>query len=476
MSAVATATRTRAPEAPERGAIPRERVELLCDPGSFMPLRSGVLSDSGGAAGDGVLAGAGALDGRPVYCYAQDPKMKGGSLGSSHADSIVRVMRLAGDAGAPVVGFVESGGARLQEGHAALSGYGRIFRASVELSDRVPQVSVVAGVSAGGGAYSPALTDFVVMTEDARMFLTGPQIVREAMGEDVGMAELGGPGVHAGNGVCQLVAANVPEAVGLTRELLSFLPARIGARVASMPSRPANGADPGAPVPSDPRKVYDVRDVVAAVADDGRLLELDERWARSMVTGFARIEGRAVGVIANQPRRLGGVIDAEAAEKGALFVNRCDRFGIPLVVLVDTPGFMPGTRQEDAGVIRYGAQLLRAFAAARVPKLTVVLRKAYGGAVITMNSRGLGADMVFAWPGAEIGIMAARQAVGIVERRAIAAAPEPDATRDSLAAAYAGEHLSATTAAASGFVDEVIAPGETRRRVAWALGALEGVR
>jgi acetyl-CoA carboxylase carboxyltransferase component len=453
---------------------PRERVELLCDPGTFMPLRSGIVSESGGAAGDGVLAGAGSLGGRPVYCYAQDPKLKGGSLGASHADSILRVMRLAGEAGAPVVGFVESGGARLQEGHDALNGYGRIFRASVELSALVPQVSIVTGVSAGGGAYSPALTDFVVMTEEARMFLTGPQIVREALGEDVGMDELGGPDIHGGNGVCQLAAPDVPGAVELTRELLSFLPSRIGDGVAPLVPAPPDGNDPGASVPDEARRVYDVRDVIASIADSGRLLELDERWARSMVTGFARIEGRAVGVIANQPRRLGGVIDAEAAEKGALFVDRCNRFGIPLVVLVDTPGFMPGTRQEGAGVIRYGAQLLRAFAAATVPKITVVLRKAYGGAVITMNSRGLGADMVFAWPGAEIGIMAARQAVGIVERRTIAAADEPERVRDSLADDYAGEHLTATTAAASGFVDEVIEPHDTRRRLDWALGALEG--
>jgi acetyl-CoA carboxylase carboxyltransferase component len=471
-----TATATRSPvvgngQPPAIGEIPRERLELLCDPGTFMPLRTGV-----GGAGDGVLAGAGALAGSPLYCYAQDPKHKGGSLGGAHADSIVRVMRLAGDAGAPVVGFVESGGARLQDGHAALDGYGRIFRASVDLSQQVPQVSVVAGVSAGGGAYSPALTDFVVMTDSARMFLTGPQIVREALGEDVEMAELGGPSVHETNGVCQLVAADVPEAVVVTRELLSYLPARIGESVPLVPSVAPTGADPGETVPADPRRIYDVRDVVAQIADGGRMLELDEKWARSMVTGFARIEGRSVGIVANQPRRLGGVIDAEAAEKGALFVDRCDRFGIPLVVLVDTPGFMPGTRQEGAGVIRYGAQLLRAFAAARVPKLTVVLRKAYGGAVITMNSRGLGADMVFAWPGAEIGIMAARQAVGIVERRRLAAADDPDELRAGLAEEYAEEHLTASTAAASGFVDEVIAPPETRTRVAWALRVLEGRR
>jgi acetyl-CoA carboxylase carboxyltransferase component len=461
----------REPEREEVRDIPRERLELLCDPRSFMPIRTAAAGN-----GDGVLAGAGSLVGRPVYCYAQDPSHKGGSLGGAHADSIVRVMRLAGDAGAPVVGFVESGGARLQDGHAALDGYGRIFRASVDLSQQVPQISVVAGVSAGGGAYSPALTDFVVMTDSARMFLTGPQIVREALGEDVEMAELGGPAVHETNGVCQLVAKDVPAAVEVTRELLSYLPARIGAPVPMLEPVAAPGADPGASVPEDPRRIYDVRDVVSAIADGGRMLELDERWARSMVTGFARIEGRSVGIVANQPRRLGGVIDAEAAEKGALFVDRCDRFGIPLVVLVDTPGFMPGTKQEGAGVIRYGAQLLRAFAAARVPKLTVVLRKAYGGAVITMNSRGLGADMVFAWPDAEIGIMAARQAVGIVERRKLAAADDPDRLRAGLADAYAEEHLTASTAAASGFVDEVIAPAETRARVGWALHVLEARR
>ncbi len=466
MSATATAPR----EAPAAD-VPRERLEHLCDPGSFMPLRSAVAG-----AGDGVLAGAGSIAGQPLYCYAQDPAHKGGSLGASHADSIVRVMELAGDAGAPVVGFVESGGARLQEGHAALAGYGRIFRASVELSHRVPQVSIVAGVSAGGGAYSPALTDFVVMTDAARMFLTGPQIVREALGEEIGMEELGGPAVHGGNGVCQLVAADVPAAAALTRELLSYLPRRLGPGPEPVAAVPPPTADPGAAVPADGRRVYDVREVISALADDGRSLELDERWARNMVTAFARVEGRAVGIVANQPRRLGGVIDAEAAEKAALFVDRCDRFGLPLLVLVDTPGFMPGSRQEDAGVIRYGAQLLRAFAGARVPKLTVILRKAYGGAVITMNSRGLGADMVFAWPEAEIGIMAARQAVGIVERRQIAAADDPETLRDRLAGAYAGEHLTAPAAAASGFVDEVIEPVETRRRVAWALGSLEGRR
>lgn len=453
---------------------PSERLEALCDPGTFRPLRTGVLSLRTGdraLPGDGVLAGAGQVGGRPVFCYSEDPSFMGGSLGEAHAETIVRVMRLAGQAGAPVVGFVESGGARLQEGHASLAGYGRIFRESVALSGRVPQISIVTGVSAGGGSYSPALTDFVVMTERARMFLTGPRVVREALGEEVSMEDLGGPGVHGRNGVCQLVVADEAAAAEAARELLAHLPSAIGETTPrARPGTPS--ADPSAPVPADPRRVYDVRRVISAVVDDGDAFEISADWARNMVTALARVDGRPVGVIANQPRRLGGVIDAVAAEKGALFVNACDRFGLPLVVLVDTPGFMPGRRQEEAGVIRHGASLLRAFAGARVPRITVVLRKAYGGAVITMNSKDLGADMVFAWPQAEIGIMAAGQAVGVVHRRRLAEA-EGDALLAELSAAYADEHLTAGAAAASGFVDEVIDPGETHDRLAWALASLE---
>jgi acetyl-CoA carboxylase carboxyltransferase component len=461
----------------ERGSEPRERLEELCDPGSFAPLRTAVTSphlDSPAGAGDGVVAGAGRVGGRPIFCYAQDPAFMGGSLGVAHADSIVRVMELASRAGAPVIGLIESGGARLQEGHGALSGYGRIFRASVALSKRAPQISIVTGVSAGGGAYSPALTDFVVMTEEARMFLTGPQIVHEALGERVSMEDLGGPRVHSQNGVCDLVAADSTEATSLTRLLLAFLPQRFddGAAPLAQPTPPPAIA-PDGPVPVQARKVYDVRHVADAIVDEGSMLELSRSWARNMVTAFARIDGRAVGVLANQPRRLGGVIDAVAAEKAAIFVQACDRFGLPLVVLVDTPGFMPGTRQEAGGVIRHGASLLRAFAAARVPKVTLILRKAYGGAVITMNSKDLGADLVFAWPQAEIGIMAARQAVGIVHRRDLATVEHRDTALAELAAGYADEHLRAEAAAASGFVDEVIEPWQTRERLAWALASLE---
>jgi acetyl-CoA carboxylase carboxyltransferase component len=463
------------PAAPEHVALtPRQRLETLCDPGSFRPLRTGVRSGRAGdraEAGDGVLAGAGTAGGRPVFCYSEDPAFMGGSLGEAHAETIVRVMRLAGRGGAPVVGFVESGGARLQEGHAALAGYGRIFRETVALSARVPQISIVTGVSAGGGAYAPALTDFVVMTERARMFLTGPQVVREALGEECSMDELGGPAVHNANGVCQLVVADEFAAARQARRLLGYLPAPIGSAPRRELALPASQASPD--VPAEARRVYDIRNVIETVVDGGEMLELCAGWARNMVTALARIDGRPVGVIANQPWRLGGVIDAAAAEKGAQFVSMCDRFGLPLIVLVDTPGFMPGRRQEQAGVIRQGAALLRAFSAASVPRLTVVLRKAYGGAVITMNSKELGADMVFAWPGAEIGIMASTQAVGIVERRRIAASDDDDLAGE-LARAYASEHLTADAAAASGFVDEVIEPEQTRETLAWALGSLEG--
>jgi acetyl-CoA carboxylase carboxyltransferase component len=311
------------------------------------------------------------------------------------------------------------------------------------------------------------------MTESARMFLTGPRVVEAVLGERISMEELGGPAVHGVNGVCQLVAADDAEAIAQARELLALLPARIGEGAPQAGIAEPPDPDPARSVPAEPRRVYDVRDVARALADGGRLLELCGGWARNMVTALARIDGRPVGFVANQPWRLGGVIDAAGAEKAARFVATCDRFRIPLVALVDTPGFMPGGAQERAGVIRHGASLLRAFAAATVPKLTLILRKAYGGAVITMNSRDLGADLVFAWPQAEIGIMAARQAVGIVHRRRIESAPDPAASLAELESAYAEEHLDAGAAAAAGFVDEVIDPRESRTRLAWALAALE---
>lgn len=456
---------------------PLERLEALCDPGSLDVIRSSVLSTRIGQLarpGDGVVAGLGRVGGRPIACYAQDTTFLGGSLGEAHAETIDRLLQLAGRSRLPVVSVIESGGARMQEGTAALYGYGRIFRQNVLLSGRVPQISVIAGLAAGGGCYSPALTDFVVMTEDAAMFLTGPAVVRDVAGEDVGVLELGGRGVHERNGVCDFVTPGERSALDLVRRLLRYLPQHAGGELPQAAGAAPRLADPGECVPSSPRNVYDVRTVCDGIVDADSLLEVAPRWARSVVTAFARIDGRPVGVVANQPRHVGGVLDTESSQKAARFVASCDAFGLPLLVLVDTPGFMPGTRQERAGVIRFGATLVRAFAVATTPRVTVVLRKAYGGAFIAMNSRGLGADLVFAWPGAEIGVMGAHPATGIIHRRELAAADDPDAQREVLSAAYAQEHLGADVAAAGGFVDEVIEPEETRARVAGAFAAMAG--
>ncbi len=461
--------------APPRRLAPYERLEALCDPGSIEVLRSRVISDRLGARatpGDGVIGATATVEGRPIACYAEDGSFLGGSLGERHADTVVRVLQIAGRARIPVVAFVESGGARMQEGTAALAGYGRIFKETVTLTGVVPQISVVSGASAGGGAYSPALTDLILMTEDAAMFLTGPGVVREALGEEVDAASLGGPRVHDRNGVCHLVVADETQAAARVRELLSYLPACAGEPPPRAEPCDPELDDPGAVVPAEPRSSYDVRRPLEGIVDAGSMLELFPKWARNVVTALARIEGNPVAIVANQPRHLGGVLDAAASDKAARFINFCDSFGLPLLAVVDTPGFMPGTRQERAGVIRYGASLVRAFASARVPKLTVVLRKAYGGAYITMNSRDLGADLVLAWPDAELGIMSARGAVGIVNRRELRLAADPAAERERLADAYAHEHLRAEAAAAGGFIDELVEPVDTRRRVAGALRAL----
>jgi acetyl-CoA carboxylase carboxyltransferase component len=454
---------------------PLERLEALCDPDSIQLVRGAVLSRRMAdktRAGDGVIGAMGRVDGRPIACFAQDPSYLGGSLGEAHADTICRVLEQAGRARVPVVGFVESAGARLQEGVAALSGYGRIFKAHTVLSGQVPQISVICGASAGGGSYAPALTDIVVMTKQASMFLTGPGVVREVTGEDVDGTTLGGPRVHDRNGVCQIIAEGDLDAAWLVRDLLDYLPQHAGARPQRWPTVDPPGTLPDASVPDEARKVYDVRDVLRTLVDGGRVLELNARWARNVVTAYARIDGRSVGIVANQPKFLGGALNADAACKAARFVNSCDAFGLPLVVLVDTPGFLPGKAQEAGGVIRHGAKLVHAFAAASVPRVTVVLRKAFGGAFIAMNSRELGADLVLAWPRAQMGVMGPKQAVDLVHRREIAAADDPQRARDRFADRYAAEHLTAASAAAEGVVDEIVAPSETRTRLMGALRTL----
>ena len=454
---------------------PLERLEALCDPGSLQLVRSAVLSRRMGEktrAGDGVAGGMGRVDGRPVACFAQDPSYLGGSLGESQADTICRVLDQAGRARVPVVGFIESAGARLQEGVAALSGYGRIFKAHTALSGVVPQISVICGASAGGGSYAPALTDIVVMTKAASMFLTGPGVVKEVTGEQVDGTDLGGPRVHERNGVCALVADSDLDAAWLVRDLLDYLPQHTNAEPVQWPTIEPPAVAPDAYVPDEPRKVYDVRDVMRTIADGGRVLELNERWARNVVTAYMRIDGRAVGVVANQPKFIGGALNAEAACKAARFVNSCDAFGLPIVVLVDTPGFLPGLKQEAGGIIRHGAKLVHAFAAASVPTFTVVLRKAFGGAFIAMNSRELGSDLVLAWPQAQLGVMGPKQAVDLVHRRDIAAADDPAAARDRYADRYAAEHLTAASASEEGVIDEIVAPPDTRNRLVSALQTL----
>ncbi|HEX8744232.1 MAG TPA: carboxyl transferase domain-containing protein [Thermoleophilaceae bacterium] len=463
---------------PDLQLEPHELLALLCDTGTIRPLDASIEGrppNGRATAVPGVTAVTGSVGGRPVVCYAYDRRVVGGSLGSAQADVIVHALMHATRTGAPVLAFVDSGGARLQEGGAALAAYARVFRATVAASGRVPQISIVTGVAAGGASYAAALTDFVVMTRRASMFLTGPAIVHTACGEAVDTVELGGARVHERNGVCHFVVPTDVDATFLARELLDYLPQRAGARAPRRPAVPPPGGEPDATVPSAPRAVYDIREPIAAIVDGGRMLELAPRWARNVVTGFCRLDGRSVGVLANQPRTLGGILESEGAAKAARFVRTCEAFGLPLVVFVDTPGFMPGTNHERRGIIRHGAKLLHAFAQATVPRVTVVLRKAFGGAYISMNAAGLGADLVLAWSGAQIGVMDPHSAVRILHRRELDRAEGPDGPLEALAQDYADEHLRAEVAAEERLVDVVIPPSETRARLIEGL-AVHGER
>jgi acetyl-CoA carboxylase carboxyltransferase component len=419
--------------------------------------------------GDGVVTGPARIHGRPVEVFAQDPTALGGSLGEVHAAKIAAGLDRAARVRCPVVGLLDSGGARIQEGIAALDGYGSIFYRNVALSGRVPQISVVLGPCAGGAVYSPALTDVVIMQRDkAHMFVTGPRVVRAVTFEDVSLADLGGADLHAQtSGVAHLVADDAAHALDLTRQVLGYLPSSCH----DLPpvEQPRDTA-PLPRVPDDHREPYDVRRVIDGVVDRGTFLELHEQFAENVVVGFARVEGRSVGVVANQPLVLAGCLDIEASEKAARFVRLCDAFGVPLVTLVDVPGFLPGTGQEASGIIRKGAKLLYAFAEATVPRVTVILRKAFGGAYIVMNSKSLGADAVFSWPGAEIAVMGAEGAVDVIHRRVIADEPQ---RRAELLAQYRAEAMDPSVPAERLSVDEVIDPSETRGRVAATLRSLE---
>jgi acetyl-CoA carboxylase carboxyltransferase component len=470
---------TPTPAAAQRSRMPVvwERVDGLVDRGSFTEL--GSLARPGAGAygmprrpppGDGVVTGLGRVDGRSIALFAQDPTVYGGSLGEMHARKISRILAHAERARTPVVGILDSGGARIQEGVAALDGYGEIFRANVRLSGRVPQVSIVMGPCAGGAVYSPALTDIVIMQRNrAQMFLTGPRVVQAVTFEEVTAAELGGADLHAKHsGVTHLVAPDAAAALDLARRVLSYLPTSCWE---PPPVRQPANPEPMPGIPANHRTSYDVRKVIRGIADFGSFLELQPQFARNLVTGFARLHGRPIGVIANQPQALAGTLDISAAEKGARFVRLCDAFGLPLVTLVDTPGFLPGRAQERGGIIRKGAKLLYAFSEATVPRVTVVLRKAFGGAYIVMNSKSLGADAVFSWPTAELAVMGAEGAVDIIHRRELTQDSSP-AKRDELIARYRDEVMVPTVSAERLSVDEIIEPWRTRDAVSATLDSL----
>ena len=455
----------------------RSRVEMLTDPGTFLEIGSARVHRASGfgledrrTPGDGVVAGTASIGDRPVHVFAQDRYVLGGSLGEAHADRIAETVLRAVRGGTPVVGINDSGGARIQEGVAALDGYGRVFSANVAASGRVPQISVILGACAGGAVYSPALMDITVMSDAGTMFLTGPRIVRAVTGEDVDARSLGGPEVHAARtGSAHLVAPDDASALALTRRLLSYLPPAAWLPTPRHePIAPVH-SDPGSVVPREARDPYDVRDVIAAIVDEGSLLELQEQWARNLVVGLARIDGGTVGIVANQPAWLAGVLDATASEKGARFVRFCDAFGIPLVVLVDVPGFLPGTSQEHGGVIRRGAKLLHAFTSATVPRISLVLRKAYGGAYIVMNSRSIGADAVLAWPHAELAVLGAEGAADLIFRREIEAHPE---RRAALMDSYRRDAMDVGVAAGRGSVSEIIDPADSRAAITALLRGL----
>jgi acetyl-CoA carboxylase carboxyltransferase component len=412
--------------------------------------------------GDGVSVATGRVHGRVVVAFAQDRRFMGGSLGEVHAGKICKAMDLAERLGAPIVGLLDSGGARIQEGVAALSGYGEIFRRNVRLSGKVPQISVVLGPCAGGAVYSPAITDFVVLSRpDALMFVTGPRVVKQVMFEDVDPATLGGAGVHeATSGVAHLVEPDEASAIAKTRALLDLL------GTSRAPSaRPAHEGPIADLVPRNFRQPYDVRRVIAALVDRGTLLEIQPAYAKNIVVALARIEGRTVGVIANQPKERAGVLDINASRKAARFVRTMSAFGAPIVSLVDVPGFMPGSQQEHGGVIVHGAKLLYAYCEARVPRIAVVTRKAFGGAYIVMSSKHIGADVNLAWPDAQIAVMGAEGAVEILHGKELKGAAHPKERFDELCARYREQYMSVRVAAERGWVDEVIEPQDTRRKI-----------
>lgn len=462
----------------EKGKLSaRERLDLLFDEGSFVELDRFVEHRSTDFGleeqrypGDGVVTGYGSVEGRTVYAFSQDFTVFGGSLSEAHAEKIVKLLDLALKTGLPVVGLNDSGGARIQEGVVSLGGYADIFLRNTLASGVVPQISAVLGPCAGGAVYSPAITDFIFMVRGiSRMFVTGPNVVKTVTHEDVTFEELGGADVHASvSGVAHFAHASELEAIAGIRTLLGYLPANNTERPPLRPSDdPPDRADEELLdiVPDEPMKPYDIHAVVGRIVDDGDFLEVHRDFAKNLVVGFARLGGRSVGIIANQPAVLAGVLDIEASLKGARFVRFCDAFNIPLVTFEDVPGFLPGVAQEHGGIIKHGAKLLYAYCEATVPKLTVITRKAYGGAYDVMSSKHIRGDLNFAWPTAEIAVMGSKGAVEVLYRREIAEAEDPDERTAELEARFRDKFANPYLAAARGYVDDVIDPRETRARL-----------
>jgi propionyl-CoA carboxylase beta chain len=466
----------------------RERVDLLFDPGSFNEFDKLVTHrcrdfemDQQVVPGDGVVCGHGRVEGRPVYAFAQDFSVFGGSLSETNAAKIVKLMDLAMKMGAPIVGLNDSGGARIQEGVLSLGGYADIFLRNTLASGVIPQISAIMGPCAGGAVYSPAITDFNVMVEGTSyMFVTGPDVIKTVTHEEVTKEQLGGAMTHnATSGVAHFAVPDDRECLRLIRELLGYLP---GNNVDDAPRR--DTSDPSdrevealdSLIPQSPNQPYDMHDLVHAVFDDGVFLEVHRHYAKNIIVGFARLGGRSVGIVANQPAHLAGTLDINASVKGARFVRFCDAFNIPLVTFEDVPGFLPGTQQEYGGIIRHGAKLLFAYAEATVPKLTVITRKAYGGAYCVMSSKHIRTDVNFAWPSAEIAVMGPEGAVNILYKREIDAAADKDAARAKRVAEFKEKFANPYVAASRGFVDEVIRPRQTRTKLIAALATLDSKR
>ena len=460
----------------------RERIELLLDKGSFREigaLTTGVNDPEGKSGfGDGVVTGYGQVNGRTVYVYAQDFTFQGGSLGKVQADKICRVMDLAVKTGSPIVGMIDSGGARIQEGVYSLGGYAEIFRRNAIYSGVVPQISLIMGPCAGGASYSPAVTDLVIMVrKQSYMFLTGPAVIKTVTGEEVDSETLGGADVHLTvSGNCQLVGDNEQEAIALARQALSYLPSNnVEQAPVAQSSDPLNRRSEmlNNIVPEDPNQPYSMKDAIQAIMDQGSFLEIQAGYAPNAIVGLARLAGRAVGVVSQEPAMMAGVMDINSADKISRLVRMCDAFNLPIVTFVDSPGFLPGVHQEHGGVIRHGAKVLFAYAEATVPKVSVVTRKAYGGAYVVMSSKYLGTDITYAWPSAEIAVMGAEGAANILYGRQINAAADPQAERERLTQQYQEDYLNPYAAAKAGYIDEVIEPAETRQKLIEALQALE---